>query len=336
MSSCPSIYELTGSSVLPPQLASHVDGCPRCRALREAWDGDDVIDERLDADSFPDVEWPHSANNDIDAGPAPGALHAMWGPETGELLIAAILEVDHREALVIPLSPEIRFAGEWDVSLNGQMPYQAMLEVWNHSRVLREQIMEQIGQLTDGLVVLLNQAFKAFTSSGELPPGLSQGPKLLTEQDPRHRFREAETGRVRMFSEPWRVLFATQTFGGVVRIRREEYELDLAELSQDVDLSQSSLGRMEQGVEDLVAQVARTKLERLIKRLRLPASVRLHELIHQAAFDNAREPPPQLKLARARRRRGVRTGRPALPQELRQAMADQYVHGLLERLGEDS
>lgn len=336
MNSCPSVYELTSSSVLPPQLAAHVAGCPRCRALRAAWDADPFIDERFEADDLPDVQWSHPVYADIDADPFPGALHAVWGPETGELLVAAILELDQREALVVPLSPEVHLAGDWDLLLGDQMPYAAMLEVWNHLHVLREQIMEQVGQLAQGLVVLLSEAFGAFMSSEEFPDGISQGPELVSEQDARHRFRDTEAARARHFSESWRVLFAAQTFGGVLQSRREDYELDLAELSEDVDLSQSSLGRMEQDEEDLVAQVARTKLERLVKRLELPSSGRLLDLVHQAAFDNAREPPPQMELTRARRRRAVRSARPVLPQDVRQQMADQYVSGLLERLSQDS
>src|SRR6266852_4167521 len=117
MTTCPSIYALTSSAVLPPQLAAHVADCPRCRGLRAAWEAGPLPSEHFEPNDVAQVEWPHPLHAEIEADPVPGALHSIWGPETGELLLAGVLEVDEREALVVPLSIDVELAGDWDVLL---------------------------------------------------------------------------------------------------------------------------------------------------------------------------------------------------------------------------
>lgn len=289
--------------------------------------------EHFGSEDVPRVEWPHPVHAEIEADPVPGALHSIWGPETGELLLAGVLEADEREALVVPLSIDVELAGDWDVLLEkGVVPYAAMLEIWNHLHVLREQLMEQVAQLEDDWGRLLTQTYANFMAGDELPSGLNQGPALLTDADPRQTFRDEEAARARHFSEQWRILYSSDSLGGVLRGRREEREMELSALSEDVDIPPAALSRIEEDREDLYTDLARSKLERLLKRTGLPPSARLVDLVHQAVFDNARQAPPEMEVARARRRRGVRTAVPSLPDEVRQGMADQYVSGLLESL----
>jgi hypothetical protein len=331
MSTCPSIHELTATAAPSPGLAAHLADCPRCRGLRAAWEADSLPDERFGADDVPAVEWPHPPHPQPDADPAPGAVHSIWGPETGELLVAGVIEVDEREALVVPLSIEFELAGDWDVLLApGTLPYRAMLEVWNHLHVLREQLMEQVAQLEDGWVDLLTEAYTNFMAGEEFPPQLDQGPALLTEADPRHAFRDAEAARSRDFAEPWRILFSAASLGAVLRGRREERAIELSELSEEVDIP--SLGRIEEDSEDLWAEVPLSNFEHLVERIGLPASARLGDLVGQAVYDNARQAPPEIEATLARRRRGMRSAASSVPDEVRQRMADEYVSRLLARL----
>jgi hypothetical protein len=336
MSYHPSVYELTSSEVLSPQLAAHVADCGYCQAIRAAWEADSHRDDDVALDVVVEVHWPHRAHADPDATPVPGAVHSVWGAEGGQLLVAVVLEVDDREALVLPVSDQLELAGDWDLLLDGDvLPFPAMVELWNHVRVLREQLLEQIGAVGDGLVDGLAQAFRGFMSGQPVPQGLRQGPPLVADADPRHRFRDLESERVRWFAEPWRVLYEADTFGGVVQGRRQERELELTVLSEDIDIPQASLERLEADREDLVARVSKPNLTKLIKRLQLPASGRLVDLVEDAAYSNASQPPPDMEMARARRRRGVRSVRPELPDEVRRQMAEQYVSGLLESLAEE-
>lgn len=337
MNFCPSFYELTSWEILPPQLAAHVTTCARCRGVRTAWEADASHAEIIVPDAIPEVSWPHPVYPDLDAPPVPGALHSIWGPEDGQLLVAVIIDVDDHEALVVPVSDQPQQAGDWDLLLDESvLPYPAMAELWNHLRVLRDQIMEQVARLDAAWIEAITRAFEHFMAGEPLPEGLRQGPPLLGESDPRHRFRDVESERVRWFTEPWRILFAAETFGGVLQGRRSECELDVDGLSEELDLPSSSLARLEADQEDLTAAIPKATLVRLIKRLQLPPSMRLVDLVKEAAAANAREAPPPLELTRARRRRSVRSARPELPEEVRHGIAESYVQGLLERLKDES
>jgi hypothetical protein len=333
MTTCPSIYELTSASILAPQLAAHVADCARCRSVRAAWEADTTPPDPVRSDEVPEVAWPHSVYADVKADPAPGAVHAIWGDEEGQLIVAAILEIADYEALIVPVSDQPELAGDWDLFLDDAvLPYPAILEVWNHARVLREQLMEQVARLDDAWIESLTRTFSCFMRGAPLPEGLRQGPPLVGEDDPRHRFRDAEAEQVRWFTEPWRILYAADTFGEVLQGRRHEYELDLARLSEDIDVPEASLARLEAEREDLHGNVAKPALVRLIKRLELPASGRLIELVAQAVAANVSQAPPQAAQTRARRRRGLRSSAPVVPDEVRRKIANDYVSGLLESL----
>lgn len=334
MSTCPSIYELTEPVQLPPQLAAHLASCPRCRALRDAWEADPTPDEGPDIDALSEYRWPHDVYAGVDAEPVRGALHSIWGPESGELLTAVVVDVDEREALIVPVSPDVHLAGDWDVLLDNQvLPYAAIAEVWNHLHVLREQFLEQLMRLSSSAAEAIDAAVDAFTSGDELPSGLRQGPALLTDADPRHGFRDSEAALARGFTEPWRLLYAASTLGGVIRGRREDCDLNLSDLGEEVDLEPDSLSRLEDDREDLNARVSVPAMGRLIHRLSLPPSRRLAELVGAAAYENVQETITATGVVRARRRRGMRSavGRPPEP-GVRREIADLYVARLMERL----
>jgi hypothetical protein len=334
MSTCPSIYELTEPAQLPPQLAAHLSGCPRCRALRAAWEADPTPDEGPDVDALPEYRWPHHVYSDVDAEPVRGALHSIWGSESGELLTVVVVDVDEREALVVPVSTDVHSAGDWDVLLDNEvLPYAAIAEVWNHLHVLREQFLEQLARLSSPVAEAIDAAVDAFSSGDELPSGLRQGPALLTDADPRHGFRDSEAALARGFTEPWRLLYAASTLGGVIRGRREDCDLELSGLGEEVDLEPDSLRRLEDDREDLHARVPVPAMARLIHRLSLPPSRRLAELVSAAAYENVQETTAATGVVRARRRRGMRSAAGGPPEAgTRREIADRYVAHLMERL----
>lgn len=334
MNTCPSILELTEPQQLPPQLAAHVAECVRCRGLRAAWEAPHTTDDEPHADDFARHVWPHEVHTDIGADPVRGAIHSVWGPETGELLVALVLDVDDQEALVLPVSPDVHLAGDWDLLLDDDvLPYPSMAEVWNHLYVLREQLVEQLAELSAPISEAVDAAVDAFDSGADFPSTVRQGPAILTDTDPRLRFRDEEAALARAFTEPWRALHAAPTLGGVIRSRLEERELDIGNLGRDTDIETGLLERIGEDREDLHAQVPVSDMERLIRHLQLPPSVRLAKLIRTAVYENVRESPTSTGVVRARRRRNVRSAElPLADANARNEIADRYVARLMQRL----
>jgi hypothetical protein len=329
MTDCPSLYELTSKQVLPPQLAAHVRGCPRCRALVAAWQEQPVDEADLAAEAAVAVAWPWQATGDPDVPPTEGAIHSVWGPESGELLVALVMDVDEAEALVVPISTETHLAGDWDVELDPDvLPYPAIAELWNHLHVLREQLAERLAVLPQEAFQRLDAAVDAMFDSQPAPDDLAQGPAILTAADPRQSFRDAEARHVRAFVEPWRALNVGESLGEVIAARREEMSAPLAGLADELDFSSDTLGRIEANREDLHAAVPVATMERLRQRLRLVASQRLADLIHNVVFENDSTPPPDQAVAFARRRRGQRSRSGPPPEEVRRQHADEYVQRL--------
>lgn len=334
MNECPSLTDLTSPDPLAPAIAAHVRECARCSALRRALaNAGSPIANREPATT---IVWPHAPIKNLDAPPRPGAIHAIWGDEEGDLLVAIILDVDEREALVLPVSTDIQFAGDADVLMQDEtLAYPAMAEIWNHVQVLSEQIMEQVAVLPDAFAVVLDAAVDAFMDSEPLPSTLRQGVALLTEKDPRLLFRERESERIRRFVEPWRALNDGDTLGEIVRGRREERDMTLDALSARVDLTVQALNGVEADSHDLYADVPVAAMSKLADGLDLTASQRLVDLVEAAVFRNDRMPEPSKQIMHARRRRGVRSAASVPPEEVRREHAREYATKLLARMKGD-
>jgi transcriptional regulator with XRE-family HTH domain len=330
MNECPSLTDLT-SPEPAPAVAAHVRECARCSALRRALS--DTRSPTASREPVTTIVWPHAPTADLAAPPRPGAIHAIWGDEDGDLLVAVIVDVDEREALVLPVSPDVHFAGDSDVLIEDEaVAYPAMVEVWNHVQVLSEQIMEQVGVLRDSFAAELEAAVDAITDSEPLPATLRQGVPLLTEKDPRLLFRERESDRIRRFVDPWRALNDGDTLGEVVRGRREEKDLTLEALGAIADLTVEALSGMEADSQDLYADVPVAALGKLADGLGLVASRRLGDLVEAAVFTNDRTPEPSAETMHARRRRGVRSASVQPPEDVRLEHAREYAAKLLARM----
>lgn len=287
----------------------------------------------LAAEAAVAVDWPWPPGAEPDAPPTEGAIHSVWGPESGELLTALVMDVDEAEALVVPISTETHLAGDWDVELGADvLPYPAVAELWNHLHVLHEQVAERLAVLPNDVFQRLDAAVDALFESKPAPYELAEGPMILTAADPRQRFRDEQARHVRAFQEPWRALNVGESLGEVLASRREELSAPLADLANELDLSVDTLGRVEANREDLRAAVPVSTMERLVRGLRLVASRRLADLVHEAVFENDSQPTPEQAPAFARRRRGQRSGAARPSEEVRRQHADEYVKRLMEQL----
>jgi hypothetical protein len=255
--------------------------------------------------------------------------------EGGDLLAAVVMDVNEREALIVPVSPETHMAGDADVLIDATvLAYPAMIEMWNHVQVLTEQLAEQVGMLAPELVGRVDAALDAVLESEPLPGSLTQGVPVLSGDDPRQLFRDREAERARKFVEPWRLLNTGETLGEIVTARRAERDLTVDDLSSDVDLDSEVLTRLEADREDLRAAVAISSLASLVERLKLHPSRRLADLVERAVFDNDRQAVVETEPVRARRRAGRRSGGRPPSEELRTEHARDYTERLLARLQE--
>ena len=285
--------------------AAHVRGCARCSGLVRALA--DADHASISPESSVAIGWPHAVVADLDADPQPGAVHSIWGDEDGDLLAAVIIDVDDREALVVPVSPETHFAGDADVLIDPTvLAYPAMLEIWNHVQVLREQVMERIGQL-NGDLIALDAAVDAVIDSRPLPPELRQGVAVGGEADPRRLFREEEARRIQKFVEPWRILNVADTLGTVLAARRVKKDLPTDAVAEQADLSADVVARLEADQQNLRAGISISHMDALARWFGLCPSQRLGDLVERAVFDNDRGPAADAQLAMARRRRGTRS-----------------------------
>jgi hypothetical protein len=273
MTDCLSPFELVSSEPLSHAQTAHLRSCRRCTALTRALGQASAAMQTTEPASA--IEWPHRPVVDIDADPRPGAVHSIWGGEDGDLLAAVIVDVDDHEALVIPVSPETHLAAENDVLIDQRvLAYPAMLEVWNHAQVLREQIMERIGELDEQLTALVQDAVDAVIDGRGLPDGLPRGVPIIGEADPRRLFREEEALRTQRFVTPWRLLYAADTLGGVLASARAERELEPDAIVTQVDLSSDVLTRVEADEQDLRQSVPIPVMGTWSKRRSLPTIAR--------------------------------------------------------------
>jgi hypothetical protein len=279
------------------------------------------------------IEWPHRPVTDVNADPRPGAVHSIWGNEDGDLLAAVIIDVDDHEALVVPVSPETHLAAETDVLIDrAVLAYPAILEVWNHAQVLREQIMERIGELDERLTALVQDAVDAVIDGQPLPDGLTEGVAIIGEADPRRFFREQEAQRAQKFVAPWRLLNAADTLGGVLSSARAEQELEPDAVATQVDLPLDVLTRLEADEQDLRQSVPVAHLQSLARTFELWPSARFGHLVEEAVFANDRGTGLDAPVAMARRRRGARSAALRLPEDVRREHARDYARQLLDRM----
>lgn len=319
---CPSFAELFAVDAdLSDELREHIVSCRRCQALRRHLEPSD------DVEAVVALLEKEPLRRELDTEPRSGSVYVIHGPLTDEYVLGALVDWDDEEAVVVPLSDEVRYATNWDLLLERELlGYPAMAEVWNHGTVLVEQLREKIAELGEA-VTALGALYAAALEGTELTTALPVGPPVLREIDPRNAFQDQEGERTTVYWQPARVLAGVRSAFDLVRAQREELDVPAAALGA---VDATALEQLEEGKLDLVNEVPVTALAELLHRLQVAASRRLQRLIEaagSAAYRDALETRPAI----ARKRRGMR--RPVQAVD-RQRVVSEYANRVIEEMRE--
>ncbi len=150
-----------------------------------------------------------------------------------ELLPVVVLGEGEDGLTVVPVSPEIDQATEWDLYLSDELlGYPAVAQVWNQGMVLPEQASEHVAGVPASALEALKSLMRAANASAEVPAGLTVGPPVFDDQDPRLLHQDAESRRALSFWEPTLALAGALTLGQLVRHRRDELEIPAADIER--------------------------------------------------------------------------------------------------------
>jgi hypothetical protein len=264
---CPALTDLFADSPAPA-TAAHAALCARCHALLAA------IDERLPTE-------PEAVSPPVEhVQPASAGSLALIGAPGSDRLLPAIVVASGEEGLtVVPVSPEVALATEWDLYLpESILGYCAIAQVWNHGQVLPEQTVEELANLPAEQLAAVQALMRAANSSSQPPEGLSVGPPVMHEQDPRLLFQEAEAEDTHPFWEPTLTLAGAATLGQLVRHRRQELALapEQLELASGVP---GWVGGLESDTLSLPGALSPGALAAVMRSLRVGASSRLARIV---------------------------------------------------------
>lgn len=316
---CPSFAELFAADEdLSDELRQHIASCWRCQALKRH-----LTPTEIEAATEPLEKEP--LRRELDIKSALGSVYVIHGPLSDEYLLGALVDWDEEEAVVVPVSDEVRYATNWDLLLDEQLlGYRAMAEVWNHGTVLVEQLNEKIGELGEWASAL-EALYAAALEGAELPTALPVGPTVLSEIDPRNAFQDQEGERTAVYWQPANLLAGVENVFELVRLQREELELE-PDMVGAVD--PSALEQLEGGKLDVGNAIPTAAFADLLRRLQVTASRRLEQLIAAAVVATYRE-PLDTRPALARKRRGVR--KPAQTVD-RDRFAAEYARKVIEEM----
>lgn len=319
---CPSFAELFAADAdLSDELREHVASCRRCQALRRHLEPSDAVEAAV----VPLENEP--LRPELETEPRSGSVYVIHGPLSDEYVLGALVDWDDEEAVVVPLSDEVRFATNWDLLLEQKLlGYPAMAEVWNHGTVLVEQLREKIAEL-GAAVAALEALYAAALDGTELTTALPVGPPVLSEIDPRNAFQDQEGERTTVYWQPARVLAGVESAFDLVRAQREDLGVAPAALGA---VEPRALEQLEAGNLDLVNEIPVTALAELLHRLQVAASRRLQRLIEAAGSAAYRE-PLETRPAIARKRRGMRKPAQAVD---RQRVVSEYANHVIEEMKE--
>ena len=316
---CPSFAELfAADDDLSDELREHITSCRRCQALRRH-----LHPTKVEMTAEPLQKEPPLGDHGKE--PALGSIYAIHGPNSDEYLLGALVDWDEEEAVVVPIRDDVRYATNWDLLLEeGLLGYRAMAEVWNHGRVLIEQLNEKISELGEWAVAL-ESLYTAALEGADLPTALPVGPPVLSEIDPRNAFHDQEGERAAVYWQPAYLLAGVESVFELVRLQREELDLE-PEAVGAVD--PTALEQLESGKLDLGNEVPVAAFADLLSRLQVAASRRLEQLVAAAVLATYRE-PLEMRAALARKRQGMRKRPEAVDRE---RFAAEYARKVIEEM----
>jgi hypothetical protein len=325
---CPSLAALlVPDAELSDELRDHLAACRRCRALRRH-----LLERALAVEMASDTPALTKEPQERRAGATQrtlGGIYALHGPVADEYLIAALVDWNEEEAVVIPISDAVVNATDWDLLIGPEaLGYRAMAEVWNHGTVLVEQLEEklgELGELSDPLVAI----YEAALASSTVPDGLPVGIAVLADADPRLLFQDAETESASSFWQPATLLAGVASVGELVRLQREELAIESGELAELVE--PEALAALEGDRLNLAGAMAPAVFARLMKRLGVAGSRRLRALARSTALATYRDPlEGAAGVALYRSRRGG--GRRAKQEAQKERAVEQWLDSVMEEM----
>ena len=313
---CPS-FEALFASGRDSEIAAHLATCRRCQTLVRHLRPIEIASEAAALEKEP-------LAGDRVAEPALGSVYAIDGPLADEYLVGALVEWADDEAVVVPISDEVRYATNWDLLLEQHLlGYRAIAQVWNHGPVLVEQLNEKLGELGERGTAL-QVLYAAVRESVAPATALPVGPPVLSELDPRRVFQDAESERASLFWQPAQLLGGAASIFEVVRRRREE----LALAPEALELDAGTLAALEHGRLDFGSELPAELFATLLRRLKLSASRRLERLVVAAVLATHVD-PIETRAAMARKRRGMQKRTAGASRE---RFAAEYARKVMEEL----
>lgn len=278
---CPSFDALLATDEeITDEVREHLDVCRRCRVLRSRL-LERAQEQPTLAVAASDLRKEPTQRRSGPPTPSVGGIYAIQGPLADEYLVAALVDWDDEEAVVVPFSDDVVYATNWDILLERSLlGYSAMAEVWNHGAVMREQLVEKLGEL-GGATEVLSALYVAALESGEVPTGAPVGPPVLGDADPRLLFQSEETERTSVYWQPATLLAGVESLGELLHLQREELGIELQDLGQLI--SENQLVAAERDRLDLVGNIEPPTFASLLKALHLVLSQRLQGLMLGAA-----------------------------------------------------
>ncbi|HEX4033585.1 MAG TPA: hypothetical protein VHX66_03995 [Solirubrobacteraceae bacterium] len=208
----------------------------------------------------------------------PGAVGLIGGVVDGGLLAVVAIAASDDAVSVVPLSPSVEQATEWDLEVPlDVLGYRAIAEVWNYGTILPEQCREVVATVTPGTLHALDQLSRAALTGGPVPAQLAVGPPVLDDCDPRLLFQDNEADFAHPFWEPALALAGAATFGEFIRHRRDDLHLGPSELEATAG-SSGWLADVEADALDLRQALAPKALARVLRRLQVGATSRLRAI----------------------------------------------------------
>ena len=209
----------------------------------------------------------------------PGSLVLISDVCREQLLPVIVLAESEDGLMVVPVSPDVGYATEWDLYLpDVLLGYPAVAQVWNQGVVLPEQTSEHVTDIPPVTLDALTTLVRAANASVEGPEGLAVGPPVFIDLDPRLLHQDTESRRALAFWEPTLALAGSSTLGQLVRHRRDELQIPVWEIEQLAERA-GWLAKLEADTLDLPQAVPPGTLAVTMRALKLAASGRLARLV---------------------------------------------------------
>lgn len=205
-----------------------------------------------------------------------GSIALISEEQGDELMLAVVRRATDEGLVVVPISPDVHLATEWDLYLPAEpLGYRAIAQLWNFGSVLVEQMSEIVGELGPAQVRELDALAKAARESGEAPGDLNVGPTVIDDLDPRLLGQAESAEGARPFWEPALSIAGAETIGQLVAHRRQALGLRSNDLEASIGTDAGWLDELERDCLNVRETLTPKELASLMRRLRVQASRRL-------------------------------------------------------------